>query len=633
MPLEKYRALVDRLEDYAARHPMGYRLRLAGLAALGYLYIFGLLAVFVALTVVLGAAVVYGSLAFIKLAIPLVILAFAVARALWVKVDAPQGRRLQRVEAPELFAFLDEIRDEMGAPAFHEVIVSPEFNAAVTQVPRLGIFGWQKNYLMIGLPLMMTLSPEEFRAVIAHELGHLSGNHSKFATWIYRVRMSWFRLVGQLDQGKTSFLVRRFFNWFVPYFGAYSFVLARMNEYEADRASAEVAGAQTAGRALARVHVAGDHLSETFWPQIYRRNDRSDDPPRQLFVEMGEELAASSDSEDAEVHLARQLERPSGLNDTHPSLGLRLEALGVEPSVPAPAERSAADALMSECCAGLLEEFNHQWYTRVCEPWQLNYEQAQEGLERLEELEGALGVPGAQVHGEADESAGSSSLDQVDDEELFEFAQLVERFHGADQALGVYERLVERDPQNAAARFAVGRLLLDDEDADGLVHLRAAIDCDERYSADGGYLIAGYYLGREDYASAQPWLDKAELYEQKLFEARRERDQVLPADVFFPHDLDAEVAHSLRAQLEQFPQLDSAFLAAKQVEHFPDDPVYILGVRTGGIFASAVEGQRLVSEIAQGVSLSVRLLIFDVGRSESKWLRKKLERVPGSKIV
>ena len=36
------------------------------------------------------------------------------------------------------------------------------------------MFGWLNNYVGVGLPLMRAFSPEEFRAVVAHEFGHLS---------------------------------------------------------------------------------------------------------------------------------------------------------------------------------------------------------------------------------------------------------------------------------------------------------------------------------------------------------------------------------------------------------------------------------------------------------------------------
>lgn len=58
------------------------------------------------------------------------------------------------------------------------------------QHARLGVLGWHVNYLILGLPLMQAVSPEQFRAIVAHELGHLSRNHSRFAGWIYRVRLT-----------------------------------------------------------------------------------------------------------------------------------------------------------------------------------------------------------------------------------------------------------------------------------------------------------------------------------------------------------------------------------------------------------------------------------------------------------
>jgi len=95
------------------------------------------------------------------------------------------------MEVPELFAMLRGLEDELGAPRFHEVLLVGDNNAAVVQLPRLGVFGWYKNYLLLGLPLMQGLGPEEFKSVLAHELGHLSGGHGRFGNWLYRMRRSW----------------------------------------------------------------------------------------------------------------------------------------------------------------------------------------------------------------------------------------------------------------------------------------------------------------------------------------------------------------------------------------------------------------------------------------------------------
>lgn len=109
------------------------------------------------------------------------------------------------------------------------MLLSDDFNAAVTQVPRLGIFGWPRNYLLLGLPLMKVLSREQFKAVLAHEYGHLAGGHARLSNWIYRQRQRWGKLLNALSeyQGYGSFLFLPFLRWYTPYFNAFSFPLAR----------------------------------------------------------------------------------------------------------------------------------------------------------------------------------------------------------------------------------------------------------------------------------------------------------------------------------------------------------------------------------------------------------------------
>src|SRR5271167_4520804 len=145
MEQEQFEALVRRLETYARAHPRRYKLRVALLAGLGYIY---LLLVLVALFVATGLLVfALRSAAFwaIKLAIPLLALMGAVLRALWVKMPSPEGVPLKPLDAPQLFTALEEIRKRLRAPRTHTVLLSFDFNAGVTHLPRLGIFGWPRQ--------------------------------------------------------------------------------------------------------------------------------------------------------------------------------------------------------------------------------------------------------------------------------------------------------------------------------------------------------------------------------------------------------------------------------------------------------------------------------------------------------
>ena len=138
-----------------------------------------------------------------------------------------------------MYAEIDALRKQLKAIKIHEIILTDEFNAGIMQTPRLGVFGWYKNTLILGLQLLLALSPEQARAVLAHEFGHLSGNHSRLNGWIYRARTSWYRVMDAFDRtgGWGTGPMRKFFDWYAPYFNAYSFALARANEAAPDVAS------------------------------------------------------------------------------------------------------------------------------------------------------------------------------------------------------------------------------------------------------------------------------------------------------------------------------------------------------------------------------------------------------------
>src|SRR5262245_29003654 len=261
MTAEAWDLLVRRLEAKAKSEPRSYRLRVALLAALGYAVIAGALIVAVA-GLALSLLFAAREPAAFKLVFLFGPLAWVIVRALPVKLPPPEGLELSRHEAPELFALVDGLRKQLSAPRIHHLLVDGELNASVAQIPRLGAFGPSRNYLVVGLPLLDALSPDEFRAVLAHELGHVSARHGRFSAWVYRLRQTWARIQASLDEQRHwgAGVFRRFFRWYSPYFGAFSFVLAREQEYEADRAAAEAAGPQAAATALSRLEIAAHAL-------------------------------------------------------------------------------------------------------------------------------------------------------------------------------------------------------------------------------------------------------------------------------------------------------------------------------------------------------------------------------------
>ncbi|MGM0555757.1 MAG: M48 family metallopeptidase [Myxococcota bacterium] len=613
MTIQQYEELIDRLEGLADENPRGYKMRVLGLAAGAYAYIFFVLVV---LVVGLVFSALLTTVAFVfglGLIIFLVSMLWYTLKALWVRMPAPEGRRLQRSEAPEFFDEIDRIRDEMGAPKIHEVIVLPEFNAAIRQVPRLGVFGWHKNYLFVGLPLLSFLTLDEFRAVIAHEFGHLSGKHSSFTSWIYRLRSTWARLLESFDgEEKPSLLFGRFFRKFAPYFNAYTFVLARRQEYEADEASAQLAGADAAGQALLKSSIGGQYLEEEFWPKISRMNDHRAEPPRELYVDMHEHLVDCSRDDEADVWLETALTRNPGLSDTHPSLSQRLEALDVDPHLPEPTEVSAADELLGKTRDALTREFSEQW-RRLTEPrWEYFYDEAQRGLERLDELQ---------------------ELEELDEMQEWELLLLRERFEDAAEMLPEYEAFWEDHPDHDGAAFAVGRLRLAGDDESGIDVMKEVLELNERKTLDVCEVVMGYLMQQGRRADAQPWLDKYDVYYEKTRLAQIERSYVESADELHQHHLEPAIVQSLAEQLATFPGVREAYLVEKIVHHFPDSPLYILAiVPEKGRFIGNGDPE-LVEELAQRVQFPFEMLIYDLADSQNGFIKKGVKRIDGARVI
>ena len=192
---EQFEALVRECEAHAKRDPAGYAGRMTALALAGYGYVWLVL-------VGLGGAIalLVWSLRFhgatyrvLALTAPFVLLFRVVLRALWVPSRRPDGVRVRPADAPELFALIARLARDLHTPRLHRVLLTDKGSAA-PQVPRLGPLGWYRSYLLLGLVELQALSPEEFRALLAHELGHLSRQHGRLTAWIYRIRGTWRRL-------------------------------------------------------------------------------------------------------------------------------------------------------------------------------------------------------------------------------------------------------------------------------------------------------------------------------------------------------------------------------------------------------------------------------------------------------
>jgi Zn-dependent protease with chaperone function len=557
--------------------------RVVALGLLGYAYALGVFLVLLAAG--LGAFLLLPSLAMaLWVTVPLAIVAAGVLTALWVRSPGPAGRRVTEPEAPELFECLRQLRRELRAPRIHEVWVDGGFNAAVAQFPRLGIVGPHRNVLLLGLPLMLGLQESELRAVLAHELGHISRRHGRAGVWVYRLRITWERLGLQMEAVGTwsALLVRPFVRWYVPRFERASLALARRHEHEADHAAARAVGAETAASALVRTEIGNALLVERFWPELWKRADTEPDPPPLIDL-MGHALQESGAHPDAERWRTAALDADWAGRSAHPPLRARLAALGLEPEKVRPRPNrvtaSAAESLLgADQLRSLSGTLDALWQEEAGPTWREHYDGARACESRLDDLE-------------ARGDWRSLPLD-----ELQEYAGLVSRLHGLEAARPAWERVLTVEPESGEALLALGELAAERDDPNAEELLEQAARREPLYAPHALATLAESLARQGRRVDAAACRHRAAEAQALVEQAHFERSRLTPADDVVEHGLPPEAVLEIAAILDR-NDVARAYLARKAPETLADHyPVYVVGyVRRG--HALRLERKRAKGEL------------------------------------
>ena len=626
MKEKEFVALVDRLEIYERDHPADYRLRVGLLAALGYLLLFGVLG----LALVFVAVVIYArriNWLVIELLVVVLGVAFVILRSLWIEFPEPEGHELKYEDAPRLFDVVNEVRVATNGPRLHKVLLNEEYNASIVQRPRFGTFGWHQNYLLVGLPLLRALSPTDIRAVLGHEFGHLSGSHGKFSSWIYRVRQTWIQVLQNMQAHRRSGsgIFFRFFDWYAPYFEAYSFVLARAQEYEADRCAVAVSGKENTARALVNLRLKGKSLTEDFWPALYRRADTEPDPPRESFAEMLQSLRDPIPPDKAQVWFSQSLTTRHRYDDTHPALADRLAAIGyadvrqtasLESFVVADEDARADQYLLARLPAEFIEQQNNMWKEEMATRWSERHKYVAEADQKLAGF---------------DEKAKSAELTV---EERWERARFTAGKDGSVAAVGLVKEVLALEPDHAGANYTLGEALLEQGDEAGIKHIEVAMEKDVNSIPYGCEIISAFLIARDRAEEAEKYGECIAGYYDEVALGQQERETIAVTDEFESHGLSDEALEALRSQLEEFPLLAKAYLVKKVCKHFPESPGYVLGVVSKRVLYGLQIDRRdrkLISELAAGVNCTGYTFIIPL-EHDYKPLLKIFKRFDGAEV-
>ncbi len=236
---------------------------------------------------------------------------------------------IPREKAPNLYRHVDQIATALMAPHIDGLVIDTDFNAAYLTV------GWRrKRILMLGLPLLSILTPQERAAVIAHELAHsvngdpirglVIGNALNTLIHWYVLLLpdptlsQRYGLPGVFANGVLLMLS------LLPWIAAQALIHllyrdSQRAEYLADRLAAQISGTEAALAALEKMH-----LTDTFVLSV--RRSTLNPNVADFFAEFHQRVMHLPPRELERIRRAERL-HGSRLNMTHPPTVHRVDAL------------------------------------------------------------------------------------------------------------------------------------------------------------------------------------------------------------------------------------------------------------------------------------------------------------------
>ncbi|HEX7308797.1 M48 family metallopeptidase [Lentzea sp.] len=235
----------------------------------------------------------------------------AMALAMWV-TPRPEGVALTRATHPELWRHVDELARVAGTRGPDDIRLVGNANASV----------WERNgtrYMELGLPFVAGMGIGELRSVLAHELGHYGGGHTRVSALTHRATLA-LRLTAE-----------RFDSLGVLYAWArlYALVAAsesRKHEQFADEVAVAAAGREAATRAMLRIGPVTEAWNDYLHWYVSLAAHAGRTPP------LVEGFRAYLDHP-RRVHRLRKLEpvlaeqEPTSVFDSHPPVRERVAAM------------------------------------------------------------------------------------------------------------------------------------------------------------------------------------------------------------------------------------------------------------------------------------------------------------------
>lgn len=251
-------------------------------------------------------------------------------RAARLKIVPPTGLTLSKDKAPVLFRQVNALHARYKRPEMRRIIITGKYEVDIIKTPRWVLPIWSSNTIVIGLPVLQSLSPEQFDCMLARRIGQFSKRDNLLTNWLYQVRQAWqqIQLASANDKATGIEPLKWFFALYTPFYSGISAYAACLDELHADSSAMQLYNDEVVRNMITVDALSRWYIEKRYWPAVYKITTLESNSAPSPHSRMAAAIRANLKGEKLPSLMAEMLQAERRWKDPIPSLRNRINNIG-----------------------------------------------------------------------------------------------------------------------------------------------------------------------------------------------------------------------------------------------------------------------------------------------------------------
>ena len=203
--------------------------------------------------------------------VPVLLISSAMTRdVLSVRFPKFRGVTLQQAQTEKIRALLEKLATDIKIPTIHKIVIGPNFELDIHRTPLMPIPTGYHNTLILGLPMLQSLSCENFHCALTRKLLQFHQSTLFSLGWLSLLREVWplYRDAFKAATGRTATLWYWLFAGYSRMYRRLSTYATYLTELKADRATLEFINDEDVLQTIEAMMLCARYFKRQYWPKM-----------------------------------------------------------------------------------------------------------------------------------------------------------------------------------------------------------------------------------------------------------------------------------------------------------------------------------------------------------------------------